>query len=132
MKVTDFGLAKNLKEGELGGLTRTGQVLGTMVYIAPEQIVSSKGTDQRADIYSLGATIFHLAAGRPPFDSKSAITLLMQIRTEPAPLLSSVLPGTPPEVDRIIDRCLRKDPADRYASPDLLAADLRAVRGKLK
>ncbi len=132
VKVTDFGLAKNLKEGELGGLTKTGQVLGTMVYMPPEQIVSSKGSDQRADIYSLGATIFHLAAGRPPFDSRSAITLLMQIRTEPAPLLSSVVSGVPTGVDRVVDRCLRKDPAERYQAPDELAAELRAARAALR
>jgi hypothetical protein len=127
VKVTDFGLAKNLKEGELGGLTRTGQVLGTMVYIAPEQIVSSKGSDQRADLYSLGATYYHLCAGRPPFDTREAIRLLIQIRKEEPPLLSTVLDGVPPEVERIGHRCLKKDPAERYQTPDELAADLRAV-----
>jgi hypothetical protein len=127
VKVTDFGLAKNLKEGELGGLTRTGQVLGTMVYIAPEQIVSSKGSDQRADLYSLGATYFHLCAGRPPFDTREPIKLLLQIRKEEPPPLSQVLPGVPEGVERIVTRCLRKDPAERYQSPEELAADLRAV-----
>ena len=123
--------AKNLKDGELGGLTRTGQVLGTMLYMPPEQIVSSKGSDQRADIYSLGATVFHLIAGRPVFDSKSAISLLMDIRTKNAPDLSSVEPAIPPAVDRVLQRCLQKKPEDRYQTPDELAADLRGVRATL-
>ena len=130
-KVTDFGLAKNLKEGELGGLTRTGQVLGTMLYMPPEQIVSSKGSDQRADIYSLGATVFHLATGRPPLDAKSAITLLMDIRTKEPPPLSSLVPGCPPEVDRILAKCMKKSPADRYQEPGELAKDLRSVLATL-
>lgn len=127
VKVTDFGLAKNLKDGELGGLTRTGQVLGTMLYMPPEQIVSSKGSDQRADIYSLGATLFHLATGRPPLDAKSAIALLMDIRTKEPPPLSSLIPGTPPEMDRVLAKCLKKAPADLYQEPADLAADLRRV-----
>jgi serine/threonine-protein kinase len=127
VKVTDFGLAKNLKDGELGGLTRTGQVLGTMLYMPPEQIVSSKGSDQRADIYSLGATLFHLLTGRPPLEAKSAISLLMDIRTKEPPAVSSLVAECPPELDRIVQRCLRKNPAERYQAPDELARDLRAV-----
>jgi hypothetical protein len=131
IKVTDFGLAKNLKDGELGGLTRTGQVLGTMLYMPPEQIVAAKGSDQRADIYSLGATLFHLVAGRPVFDSKSAISLLMDIRTKVAPPLSSVEAGVPESVDRILARCLQKKVEDRYQSPEELAADLHAARAAM-
>ena len=127
VKVTDFGLAKNLKDGELGGLTRTGQVLGTMLYMPPEQIVSSKGSDQRADIYSLGATLFHLLSGRPVFDSKSAITVLMDIRTKPAPDITSVEPAVPPAVGRILQKCLAKKPEDRYQVPADLAEELRAA-----
>jgi len=131
VKVTDFGLAKNLKDGELGGLTRTGQVLGTMLYMPPEQIVAAKGSDQRADIYSLGATLFHLVSGRPVFDSKSAIGLLMDIRTKVAPALSSVEAGVPGPVDRILQRCLQKKPEDRYQTPEELAHDLHLARASL-
>jgi hypothetical protein len=131
VKVTDFGLAKNLKDGELGGLTRTGQVLGTMLYMPPEQIVSSKGSDQRADIYSLGATFFHLLSGRPVFDSKSAIALLMDIRTKNAPDITTLVPGVPPQVDQILQRCLKKKPEERYQTPDELVADLRAARASI-
>ena len=132
VKVTDFGLAKNLKDGELGGLTRTGQVLGTMLYMPPEQIVSSKGSDQRADIYSLGATLFHLVSGRPPLEAKSAIALLMDIRTKEPPALSSLVAGTPDALDEIVKRCLRKNPAERYQNPEELASDLREVLDTLK
>ncbi len=131
VKVTDFGLAKNLKDGELGGLTRTGQVLGTMLYMPPEQIVSSKGSDQRADIYSLGATLFHLLSGRPVFDSKSAITVLMDIRTKPAPDITTVEPSVPPSVARVLQKCLAKKPEDRYQTPEELAIDLRAAEKAL-
>jgi serine/threonine-protein kinase len=131
VKVTDFGLAKNLKDGELGGLTRTGQVLGTMLYMPPEQIVSSKGSDQRADIYSLGATLFHLLSGRPVFDSKSAISLLMDIRTKAAPDISSIEPGVPASVAKVLQRCLQKKPDDRYQTPEELAAELRKALATL-
>ena len=130
VKVTDFGLAKNLKDGELGGLTRTGQVLGTMLYMPPEQIISSKGSDQRADIYSLGATLFHLISGRPPLEAKSAIALLMDIRTKEPPSLSSLVPDCPPGLDQVVARCLKKNPAERYQAPDELARDLRQVLQK--
>jgi pSer/pThr/pTyr-binding forkhead associated (FHA) protein len=125
VKVTDFGLAKNLKEGELSGLTRTGQVLGTMVYIAPEMIIDSKAGDQRADIYSLGTTYFQLMTGRPPFDTKSAVQLLMQIRKEQPPKLRSLVPDAPESIERIIDKCLMKAPEDRYQTPDELLVDLK-------
>ncbi len=128
VKVTDFGLAKNLKEGAEGGLTQTGQVLGTMFYIAPEGIMSSKHSDQRADIYSLGATLYTLMAGRPPFFSREVMRLIMAIRKEEPPALSSLVPGVPAEIERIVMRCLRKEPGDRYQTPEELLADLRRVR----
>ncbi len=122
-KVTDFGLAK-IVEGD-SGLTATGQILGTPSYMPPEQAAGQLDrVNEAADIYSLGAMLYTLITGRPPFQADSHLDTLMQIlEQDPAPprLLN-------PKVDRDLEticlKCLEKDPARRYASAGTLSADL--------
>ena len=126
VKVLDFGLAKF--GGEQGAtaeshLTHYGQVLGTPDFIAPEQIRNTAGADIRADIYSLGCTLFYLLAGRPPFTGESLFDLFEQhIHREP-PDLDRLRPGLPPGLAAAVARLLAKDPADRPQTP-AEAADL--------
>jgi serine/threonine protein kinase/TM2 domain-containing membrane protein YozV len=125
LKVADFGLAK--ARATDASLTATGVIAGTALYVAPE--VAREGTgDQRADMYSLGATFFHLLAGKAPFQGKTPAAIIVAHLTEPAPQLARKRPDVPEGLARVIDRLLAKDPGDRYATWDALAADLALVR----
>ena len=122
--LTDFGLAKRSDEV---ALTLTGALMGTPRYMSPEQAESSlRPVDHRTDIYSLGATLYELAAGRPPFEATSPLAVLEQILgTEPVPPRKH-RPGLPRDLETIILKCLAKEPGRRYASARDLADDLRA------
>lgn len=122
--VTDFGIAR---VAEATPLTVTGQVLGTVYYVSPEQ-VSGDVIDARSDIYSLGVVGFLMLTGRFPFDGDVASAVLVAHVTRSAPPMSSVANDVPAALATVIDRCLMKDPAHRYANAaDLLAALERAM-----
>jgi serine/threonine protein kinase len=119
IKVTDLGLVRlNRAEGAAGrsGLTMAGGIVGTVDYMPPEQALDSTTIDHRADIYSLGGTLFFLLAGRPPFQGNSIMALLLQHREAPAPSLRILRPEIPAELEQICQRMLAKKPEDRYAS----------------
>ncbi|HEX8177175.1 MAG TPA: protein kinase [Pyrinomonadaceae bacterium] len=124
-KVTDFGIAKRLKEDTK--LTRTGAVIGTPTYMAPEQAKgSSRHVGPAADIYSLGAILYEMLTGRPPFlpeDSETAITV--RVLTEDPVSPAWHRPDIPRDLETICMKCLAKEPRARYASAAALAEDLR-------
>jgi serine/threonine protein kinase len=125
-KVTDFGIAKDL-DGQT--LTAAGEGLGTLAYVSPEQATEAKDVDPRTDVYSLGATLYHMLAGEPPFLPSSA-KVLMQILDEPAPPLESHRPDCPRDVVELVHRLLEKHPADRPPTVELAARQLAALRRK--
>jgi serine/threonine-protein kinase len=117
--VTDFGIARF---ADATPLTATGQVLGTVYYVSPEQ-VNGEAIDARSDIYSLGVVGFLALTGRFPFDADIASAVLVAHVLKQAPTITSVNRDVPPALAAIIDRCMAKNPADRYASAaDLLTA----------
>lgn len=138
-KVLDFGLAR------LGGpasrpdastvlgeptTTRAGTILGTVAYMSPEQ-AQGKPVDPRSDVFSFGILLYEMATGRRPFEGDNNLSILTSIlRDEPKPV-SVVSPGAPRELERIIRRCLEKDPAARYADAGELRDDLRALAARL-
>lgn len=124
--LTDFGIAKNL-EAEVK-LTPTGAVLGTPDYISPEQIKGQELTPA-ADQYSLGIVLHEALTGRVPFPDESIATLFHKHLSEPVPLLATLNPDLPPDLDPIFQRATAKEPADRY--PDImdLAKALRSAAG---
>lgn len=126
-KVTDFGLAKSL--GADIGLTRTDSIIGSPSYMAPEQAGGSTGgIGPATDVYSLGAILYELLAGRAPFRAATVLDTLEQVRsTEPLPP-SRVQPGLPIDLETIVLKCLEKDPARRYSSAADLSAELHRFR----
>src|SRR5437588_8122246 len=121
--VSDFGLATWLDQNS--DLTRTLETLGTPGYIAPEQ-AECRAADltSAADIYSLGAILFYLLSGRPPFVGANVLTVIHQAATTPAPRLRSLAPSLDRDLETIVARCLESDPNARYQSAGALADDL--------
>ena len=115
-KLLDFGLVHDSSADNDHRLTQMGMVLGTPAYMCPEQAAGESAVDARGDIYSLGAVAFFALTGRPPFQAKSAGQLLAAHRSTPPPRLTEVCPDVPADLAAIIDRCLSKDPADRFQS----------------
>ncbi|MFT7618546.1 MAG: serine/threonine protein kinase [Planctomycetota bacterium] len=128
-KLCDLGLVKDL-EGS-GDTTDTGSALGTPNYISPEQARGDEHVDVRTDIYSLGATYYHMVTGRTPFDNPNpAVTMVAHINEVPlAPKERS--PELHSELNRIILKMMRKNPEDRYQIPAELVRDLEAVLAKI-
>ncbi len=121
--VTDFGLAK--RADDPGGLTQSGARLGTPSYMAPEQAAGqSSRVDVRADIYSLGAILYELLTGRPPFRADTLMETVVQVlEHEPTPP-GQLVPDVPPDLELICLRCLEKNPESRYPTAAALADDL--------
>jgi serine/threonine protein kinase len=121
--ITDFGLAQF---ASVGGLTMTGELLGTLRYASPEQTLGRRGmVDHRSDIYSLGATLYELLTLQPPFDGGDRHELLRQIAEAEPSAPRSIAPEIPQSLETIVLKALRKDPADRYAAAQELADDLQ-------
>src|SRR5438046_6561110 len=118
--VSDFGLAKWLDQ--ISDLTRTLETLGTPGYIAPEQAECQAGElTSAADIYSLGAILFYLLTGRPPFVGSNVLHVIHQAAASPAPRLRSLAPSLDRALETIVARCLERDPKVRYQSAEALA-----------
>jgi serine/threonine protein kinase len=118
VKILDFGLAKASSEkGAETGLTKSGQMLGTPDYVAPEQTLAAHRADIRADIYSLGCTLYFLLSGGPPFQEKSLYAILeAHHKRDPKPL-NLVRPEVPAELAAVVAKMMAKDPAMRYRTP---------------
>ena len=125
VKILDFGLAKLASEhGQGKGLTSTGAYMGTPDYSAPEQATDARSADIRADLYSLGCTLYCLLAGHPPFQEGTAVlTILAHMQKEPTPL-PELRPGVPAGLWQVVARLLAKDPAGRYQEPAEVAQAL--------
>jgi serine/threonine protein kinase len=119
IKILDFGLAKATSEHPLdAGLTGTGQILGTPQYMAPEQIQNAAKADIRADIYSLGCTLYFLLTGHAPFKGKGSVYDILQAQQlEEAQPLDEVRPEVPAELAAIVAKMIAKNPAARYQQP---------------
>jgi len=140
VKILDFGLAKvhrplesavaGTRADTAGSATATGTVVGTLNYMSPEQL-EAQPVDRRSDVFSFGIMLYELVAGRHPFLGRSPLSTIGNILKEepPAPSLSS--PQLPPELERVIYKCLRKQRAERYQSTRDLLVDLENLRRNL-
>ena len=125
VKILDFGLARFVSETEEdGGLTREGQAVGTPDYIAPEQAQNSRSADVRADIYSLGCTFYEMLTGQIPFPVENLTEKLLQRVTREVPRVRTLRPDIPQEIDDLVARMVRRNPAERFQTPVELATAL--------
>jgi len=129
VKLGDLGLAKSMEQEQ--GLTTTGAAMGTPHYMAPEQAESSKGVDLRADIYSLGCTLYHLLYGRPPYTGTSPVAIVIKHVNAPVPELRTVWPECPAELSAAAGKMMRKLPAERPQNYSEVIADLQRAQEAL-
>ena len=123
----DFGIVKII-----GGdyHTATGATIGTAMYMSPEQIRSERA-DDRADIYSLGVTLYEMLSGQPPYMADSALTLMMMVLNDPLPDLGGIRPGIPRSLLAVVEKALAKEPDQRFQTMAEMAAALRQVQAEL-
>jgi eukaryotic-like serine/threonine-protein kinase len=139
VKVLDFGLAKLTEspavtsdpEAPTEAQTRAGVVLGTMNYISPEQARGEK-VDARTDIWSLGVVLYEMITGRLPFEGRTPADVIASILTTEPSAVAQFAPDSPPELERIVGKALKKDREHRYQTSEELLADLRAAEQVLK
>jgi tRNA A-37 threonylcarbamoyl transferase component Bud32 len=123
-KITDFGLAKQLDASM--GRTASGAIMGTPAYMSPEQAEGkNKKLGPTTDIYSLGAILYELLTGRPPFQGDAPLDTIIKVISEEVVPPRQLRPNLPPDIETICMRCLQKKPEDRYPSAAALAEDLR-------
>ena len=125
VKLGDLGLAKSA--GETQSLTTTGSSMGTPYYVSPEQAEAKKDVDLRADIYSLGCTLYHLLSGQPPYTGDSAVAIMMKHVSSPVPDLRGVWPECPPELAKVVLKMMLKPPEARPQTYVEVNAELRRV-----
>jgi serine/threonine-protein kinase len=126
LKVLDFGISKwRASETELEELTQTGVVLGSPKYMAPEQLFGSSDVDARADVWSIGAIVYEMIAGRPPFDLPTFTRICAELSTNrPPPSLIAKRPEVTPELEAVIMKCFERNPDERTRDVAELAGNL--------
>jgi serine/threonine protein kinase len=126
-RVADFGLARGPAPSD--ELSQSGVVMGTPLYMAPEQADDPHGVDTRADIYSFGATFYHVLTGKPPFTGQTALSILFKHKTEPLIPPRTIRPDLSLPTNRILERCLAKIPSDRFSSFAEILGELQSEAG---
>jgi eukaryotic-like serine/threonine-protein kinase len=127
VKLVDFGVSKVLARPGVSSLTQTGMVMGTPMYMAPEQFKGAREVDGRADLYAVGVTLYQMLSGAFPYDAQTYESLILQIYTEPPKPLSQVAPSVPGPLAQVVERAMARDADRRYANAREFADALRAA-----
>ncbi len=132
VKLADMGLVRHEDNDDEHQLTTTGAVMGTLDYMAPEQIVDPRNTDIRSDLYALGCTLFHMLTGQPPFPEGNAYQKIQQHLSHPLPEIGPLVPDVASPLALILNRLTAKDPAERFQTPAQLIAALKTLEEEMK
>src|SRR6185312_8055600 len=127
VKILDFGIAKDTSSAFGGATTKTGSMLGSPLYMSPEQVRSSNKVDLRSDLWSLGVIAFRCLTGQLPFYSEEVGEVLIEVCTAPVPRPTQVAPDLGPEVDAFFERALARDLDQRFQSATAFAAALSSL-----
>jgi serine/threonine-protein kinase len=132
VKLGDFGLARALGvQMPPGTISKITEWRGQANYIPPEQLASTANIDQRSDIYSLGATIYHMICGVAPFDAPTPMRVVRRIGEHDLKPVATLAPAAPRMVRLLVERCMEQEPARRYQTPHELLAAVEQCRSKL-
>ncbi|RLB66194.1 MAG: hypothetical protein DRI90_00060, partial [Deltaproteobacteria bacterium] len=132
VKILDFGISKVKDSGAEGGLTRTGAVLGTPHYMAPEQAQGEADVDERIDVWAAGVILYEMLSGSRPYSGDSYNRVIAQILIDPVPRLKEVAPAVPAVLAEVVERALAKERDGRYADVAAMMRALRAVAEELQ
>lgn len=124
IKVIDFGISKSLGDSEQTAFTRAHSLLGSPQYMSPEQALTPTDIDHRTDLWSMGIVVYELVAGACPFEGETYLEILKKVTAEEAPALTSRCAAAPPELERVMRRCLQRDREFRFQNADELARAL--------
>jgi serine/threonine protein kinase len=129
VKILDFGIAQIAAAATQGELTRTGMIMGTLRYMAPEQVRGR--ADHRSDIFSVAAVSYELFSGRTPFEGEDPLQILEQLRTATPPRISELDPSLPSDLATVVERGMQKEPEDRFADLEQMNRELELVQRAL-
>ncbi|PQO44325.1 serine/threonine protein kinase [Blastopirellula marina] len=131
VKILDMGIARMQSDADTAGITQNGTIMGTIDFMAPEQAIDAKTVTPSADLYSLGCTLYYLLTARPPFEGDTMMAKLLAHREQSPPPLSVKRNDVPTDLEAIYQKCLAKQPADRYSSAAQLLQELQLVAPQL-
>jgi serine/threonine protein kinase len=131
VKLLDFGLVKTLSETDSAHVSQEGFVVGSPLYMAPEQIMRDHLPDRRTDIYGLGAVAYFMLTGRAPFVADNAMAVMIAHARDPVTPPTQIRPDVPADLERVVLRCLAKNPDDRYPDTAALAEALESCADAL-
>lgn len=125
VKVSDFGLAR--AKDQVGQITNKGDILGTPYYLSPEASMGEEDIDIRGDIYSLGLTLYHMLAGRPPFTEGNSMQIILAHNLRPMPSITEFVPDLPDPVVDLVDKMTRKNRDERHTTPGDVVDHIEAI-----
>ena len=128
--VADFGIARLLTDGG-PDLTSTGVSIGTPAYMSPEQSSGDRSVDAKTDLYSLGCVLYEMLVGEPPFTGPNVAAIVARHLTAPVPVIRTVRPAVPTDVEAVVGRALAKVPADRIANADAFRSSIDRIRARI-